>query len=664
MDASRRGASGRLWDHHGSGPATVKPGPHTANLNHSAINRGGEPTDGLQTGDRMPERFQGGTSVAARQTPGGLVAQSLPGLLVAAALLAVLLLNVHVSALQGVLNDPDSYMQIAYFRSLLANGGDHGGLFMRDNAPWGMALHWSRAYDLIVFALAAPLAALYGWQDAITRIGPVLGPIWAGVLIVSGVWAVRPVCTPWERAAVGFALAWTPILLVWGVFGNADHHLPVLIAWVILMGFALRIVLGGADIRDGVGAGLAGAAALWLNVDCIVPVCIGFAAIGLAWIRDGAPHRRASLAAAASFALALTAMLAFDPPAEGWREGFLDRLSLLYVVFSLLLAGLWLALAAAPQQPAAWRARLGVGVGGAALCGLVLALVFPQVLAPERSVFGALEGPTLWQAIAEMMPAFRSFDNGVLFMGGPIIGFAAALGFAWRARGTAALPGWLLFILVLGITGALGLYRTRFAIYPEALAALPIGMMLARIGPAVARRVPAASSNIWGGALGMLVVMSPVLGAATLRMPESGAAAAAPDCAVPAIAAPLNDPAFMGGRNQIIMSHPNYAPALLYWTGHRTVAGPYHRNVQGIADVGRFMASHDDRAARAIAVRRGLSYVLVCKGRAPDWPPRDGGRTLLERLEAGRVPAWLEPRPWPAGIVTDLRLYRIRPDSS
>lgn len=612
----------------------------------------------------MAEKFQGGTAMAPRETPGGLIAQSLPGLLVAAMLLVLLLFSVHGSALRGVLNDPDSYMQIVYIRSLLAGGIDHGGLFLRDNAPWGMVLHWSRAYDLAVFALAAPLAAFTGWQQAITAIGPVLGPIWTGLLIVSGVWAVRPVCAPRERAAAGIALALTPILPVWGVFGNADHHVAILIAWVIQMGFALRIVLGGATVRDGIGAGLAGAAGLWLNIDCIIPVCIGFTAIGLAWIKDGVPHRRSSLAAAVSFALALAAMLAFDPPAAGWREAVLDRLSLLYVVFALLLAGLWFALAAAPQNKAAWRARLGVGVGGAVLSAAALALIFPQVLAPERTVFGPFAGPTLWDSIAEMMPAFHSLDNGLLFMGGPIIGFAAALVFAWRARGSAAFPGWALFVLVLGMTGALGLYRTRFGIFPEALAALPIGIMLARIGPAVTRHVPAVSSNFWGGALGVLVAMSPVLGAAALRQPAGGAAAHQPDCAVPAVAAALNDPEFMGGRNLIIISHPNYAPALLYWTGHRTVAGPYHRNFQGVSDVGRFMSSEDDRAAREIAARRGLSYVLVCKGRLPGWPPQDGGRTLLERLQSGHVPAWLEPRPWPKGITSDLRLFRIRPDRS
>jgi len=607
----------------------------------------------------MPDRSGRVTIIEPLQMPIGLAAQAMPGLVVAAGLLITLLFTVHTGAFKGVLNDPDSYMQMVYVRSLLADGAANHGLFMRDNAPWGMVLHWSRAYDMLVFAVAAPLAALAGWRDAILGIGPVLGPLWACMLIVVGVWAVRPVCMPWERVAVGVALAWTPILLVWGVFGNADHHIPVLTAWLMLMGFALRVAGGGAGIGQGLGAGLSAAAALWLNADCILPVCIGFTVMGLAWIREGGTHRRANLAAVASFALALWAILAFDPPFDGWLAPDLDRLSIVYAVFSLLLAALWLAIGAVAPQPAAWRARIAVGTVGAAISGVVLALIFPQILSPEQSVFGASAGPTLWDSIAEMLPAFRTADNGILFMGGPIIGFAAALYFAWRARDTGALPAWLLFIAVLTITGVVGLYRTRFAIYPEALAALPIGMMLARIGPSVVRRVPAASSNIWGGMLGALVVMSPVLGAAMLRSPSDSIWTAIPNCNVATVANALNNTAFMGGRDKIIMSHPDYAPALLYWTSHRTVAGPYHRNLQGIGDVARFMTSQDDRAARDIAARRGISYVLVCSGSAPIWPPRKTGDTLLERLESGSVPDWLAAQPWPEGVATDLRLLRV-----
>lgn len=607
----------------------------------------------------MPDLSQGGTIAARPGRPPGPLTPFLPGLAIAAFLLFLPLFTLQGGAPWGVLKDPDSYMQIVHLRGLLADGLGGDGLFMRDNAPYGFVLHWSRAYSLIVFALAAPLAAAVGWADAISGIAPMLGPIWMGVLIVVGVWAARPVCTAPERTAVGIALAWTPIMLVLGMFGNADHHIPVLIAWMALLGFALRIAIDGATWRQGVGAGLAAAVALWINVDSILPVSLGLAVIGLAWISDGGTHRRASLATAASFALAMLVVLAFDPPLAGLRSGYLDRLSIVHVVFALLFAGLWLALALAPQGAAAWRERLSVGLAGAVISAALLAAIFPQILSPELSVFGSLEGAALWDSIDEMQPAFRTIDNGILFMGGPIIGLAAALVFAWAARGSRAFPGWLLFIAVLAIASAAGLYRTRFALNPEALAALPIGMMAARIGPFVVRRIPAASAKIWGFLLGGLIVMSPPLGAAMLRAGPGAAPAAAPACAIPAVAAALNDPTFMGGRDHIIMTHPNDAPALLYWTGHRTVAGPYHRNVRGLADVDRFMTSRDGSAAREVAARRGFSYVLICRGRALAWPPRGTGDTLIARLQAGRPPAWLAAQPWPKGVKTDLRLFRV-----
>lgn len=607
----------------------------------------------------MPELFQTATTLPQPASGGRTLAAALPGLIVAGALLVLLLLTVHQGALRGELNDPDSYMQIVHLRHALEHGIWSGGPLPRDNAPYGMVLHWSKAYDLLVLAVAAPLAALTGWSAAVAIIAPLLGPLWTAILIAVGVWAAAPVCTRGERAWVGIALAVSPIAFVWGVFGNADHHIPVLTAWTALMGFALRIAAGEAGARDGLGAGLSAAAALWLNVDSILPVCLGLAVMGVAWIRDGAPRRTANLTAAAVFAIALAGALAADPPLAGRAAAHLDRLSIVYVVFALLFAALWFAIGLAPQRPGAWRARLAVGAAGALACAVALALIFPQILAPERSVFVDIDGPNLWDAVAEMLPAFRTPANGVLFMGGPILGFAAAAAFAWSARGSRAFPGWLLFVGVLALAGAGGLYRTRFAIFPEALAALPLGIMVGRLGRAVVRRFPSASGWLWGALLGGPLLIAPVLGSALLRSGDKGAAQAAPACAIPAVADALNDASFMGGRDNIIMTHPNDAPALLYWTGHRTVAGPYHRNRQGIADVGAFMTSRDDGAARAIAARRGIGYVLICPGRATDWPPVGDGRALVERLAAGRVPAWLAARPWPAGVRSDLRLFRV-----
>jgi len=607
----------------------------------------------------MAELSIGGTRSAGPLLQRGLRAPWLPGLLAALGVLVMILFTAHAAVLRGALADPDSYMQIVRFRDLIANGWGNGGALMRDNAPYGLVLHWTRAYDLLVFALAAPLAAVVGWSAAITSIGPALAPLWIGILVVVSVWAAAPACRTDERAAIGIVIALSPITLMWGGFGNADHHLAVLVAWTVQLGFMLRVASGRPGWRHGAGAGIAAAVALWISTDCIAAVSLGLTVMGALWIRDGAPYLRANLAAAISLAAALTLVLAVDPPHGGWRTDVIDRLSIVFVTFSWLLAAMWLGLAFAPQRREAWRPRLAIAATGAVLSAAVLALAFPQLLDPQASMLVPIDGEMFWDAIDENQPAFRQLHYGVMYMGEPIVGFVAALAFAWLARGSRALPAWLAFLALLAATGAISLLHTRFAIYPELLAALPIGIMLARLRPFMARRLPRAKGEFWGTALGMTIVILPLIAAAALTPKAAGARAAQPRCGIPAVAGALNDPKFMGGRDRIILSHPNFTPTLLYWTGNRTLAGPYHRNVRGLTDVSRFLTSRDDRAAREIAARRGIDYVLICHGYYASWPRRAGGETLNERLDAGRVPAWLAAQPWPTKIATDLALFRV-----
>src|SRR5208282_4866896 len=100
--------------------------------------------------------------------------------------------------------------------------------------------------------------------------------------------------------------------------------------------------------------------ALWLTVECILVIALGATLIALAWIRLGLVLRRTGLGFAWSFALCLAALLAYDPPYAGWLYPELERLSIVYVAFAVLLGLLSAALALAPQAPGAWRARLAV----------------------------------------------------------------------------------------------------------------------------------------------------------------------------------------------------------------------------------------------------------------------------------------------------------------
>ncbi len=588
---------------------------------------------------------------------------AVPGLLLAALMATAILIFQNPQVLRGELIDTDSYLHVVRLRSFLADGGWHGSFFLRDNAPFGLVLHWTKAYDLIFLALATPVAALAGWDTALALVAPAIGPLAACALILVGVWAAAPVCRATEQRLVGIALALGPMLIYEGSIGDADHHVIVVGAWVLFMGFALRVAMGGS-LRHGLWAGLAGALALWISVECILGVLLGIALMGLAWVRAGGRLRRENLAFAATFALAMAALLAFDPPYGSWLQAEPGRISILYVTFAGLLALLWAALTLAPQGPRAWRARLAVASAGAVLSALCLVVIFPEVLAPEHAVYGSNDELRLWDEVNEMQPAFRHPNIGSLAMGGPAIGLAVALALAWRQRRTAAGSAWAIFALMLFLLSALALRHVRFALYPDALAAVPIAVLLSGVEPLVDSVAPDALRHFGRAFIGMVVLAGPTFVASAL-------AAAVPEtqqdnafCAVSPVASALNDPRFMGGADLIIMTPPVEAAQLLYWTGHRVVDAPFHTNVEGIYgithDLVQFMTSRDDVAALAVVARRGIAFVLFCPGDRTGADAVDpDGRKFYTRLLNDEVPGWLAPQPWPAGVTSDLRLFRV-----
>jgi len=90
------------------------------------------------------------------------------------------------------------------------------------------------------------------------------------------------------------------------------------------------------------------------------------------------------------------------------------------------------------------------------------------------------------------------------------------------------------------------------------------------------------------------------------------------------------------------------------------VATPYHQNQAGLLDALDFFGAPDDGRARAIAEARGLDLVLACSKDEESGLYREGGDTLLTRLEAGLPPDWLVPVALPPALAADYRLYEVR----
>jgi hypothetical protein len=102
-----------------------------------------------------------------------------------------------------------------------------------------------------------------------------------------------------------------------------------------------------------------------------------------------------------------------------------------------------------------------------------------------------------------------------------------------------------------------------------------------------------------------------------------------------------------------VMATLNMGPELLYFSGVSTVAGPYHRNRDGILDSLSFFEDvSSGKKAEEISSQRGIDYVLVCKAEFDS-----GSDNFGWQLAKGRPPAWLKEEDDKS--TAQLRLYRV-----
>jgi hypothetical protein len=110
-----------------------------------------------------------------------------------------------------------------------------------------------------------------------------------------------------------------------------------------------------------------------------------------------------------------------------------------------------------------------------------------------------------------------------------------------------------------------------------------------------------------------------------------------------------------------VLAFVDQGPAILAYTRHSTLAGPYHRNSAGILDTYAAFTGTPADAARIVAARK-VDYVMVCPS-APDFAyyNRQGGESAFAAaLADAHGIAWLAPVPAASG--KGLLVYRVLAD--
>ncbi len=563
-----------------------------------------------------------------------------------------------------VLVGPDGFLRLVRVAELADTWAWYEHMVARINAPYGMSLHWTRPFDLLLLASAGLLAPFMGFDQGLYWSGIWVSPALHLGTLIALFWAIAPIFDARRRFLALVAALGHVGIIAYAVPGRADHHMVILLVFVLSLGLTLRMLLRPHDARLALIGGAVLGFGLWLSVEFVLTLMLTLGALGLAWLRHGAGARRNQWHALGLAAVIVVALLAEQPPGAYLSEEF-DRISVVHLLVATLALGLWTALLAIERrrpecERMAVRSAL-LGSGALLAAGLLFA-VYPKFFGGPGVDIDPGLGPAFHDQINELKPLLptdsQSLAQFLTFLG-PALASTPFLAFLlWRERRAAAWEAWLFLGLMTALFLPLALAMVRFAPYVGILTAIPLAELLSRLMKPLNRLVSLASvrAALRFGLVCLFVLGFAVAGSA---MNLSGPKKPQPACAVSGLADQLNDPQGLGERPRIILAHKDRGAELLYYTRHAVITAPYHRNTQGILDADRIFRARDRALSRRMIRQRGASLVLLCADEnAPEAELFDA-ESFLGGLLRGRVPGWLRKLETKAGETGNFVLFEV-----
>ncbi len=561
---------------------------------------------------------------------------------------------------EGRLPGPDDFMRLIQVRGLIDGQGWFETIAPRMLPPASADIHWSRLVDAPLAGLIQLLTPLFGSSlaERMTAI------VWPSALLVATVFVITAIC---ERLAprinrllpVFFTVLCVSSLAQY-VPGRIDHHNVQILGFVCM----LWAVVSWHKPMANVAAGAVVALAISIGFDNLIFVVLLFAFVGLDWCLGdktaGARMRRFALALGAG---TLVLFVINIPPVHYFTQ-WCDAHSIVTATAQMVVAGGMIVLASASRLLSARspgrQIAMRTVVGGIMAAGCI-ALLYALYPACAGGPYAALSGEAVerWlsqvseaKALLQVLADYPEYWIKTVAYCAVIVAVGlAVLSRPIENRGLVAL---VFAAFVASVALSVVQYRTiRIGFF----AAVPICVLATQMATRwLIERYGSRDLRVAAGQIAAIAILSTATwsfaGGALLggEQTADNRRAGQATCFSESDFDRLD--ALETGH---VLSDLNSAPAILVFTGHTVVVGPYHRNHPAIVDVLDFFLA-DEATARAIADKHAIDYVALCG--SGDGGAEAGEPALADRIRAGDPPAWLERLSAPGDRLAVLRIIR------
>lgn len=556
--------------------------------------------------------------------------------------------------------DNDSTLRLVQVRDLIGGQSWFDLHQYRMGTGGGLLMHWSRLVDAPIAAILLVVSAITGSQ-ALGETAALI--IWPLALYATALYLLLRIgrLTAGEEAQFPLLVIGGTTLYYTGIFalGAIDHHNVQLVLMLAMLLFLLR-----AD-KDAVAGWLAGTAAvlmLAVGMETAPYVAVGGLFVAGWFLVGGAAARCAAAGFGAAFASTSAAVFLATVPASQWGAGHCDAYSVAQFAIGAV-AGVGLAIVATLPAANATIGRRGLALLllGAVVTALA-GIYFPQCLNDPYADLGPILQSYWLDVVGEAQPLTGILAKEPEAAAGHYATVLIALFvMAMRMRKTGLRREDALIVTMLAAALLVSIWQVRGSRFSLPLACVPLAYWIsgwrvqAQASPGAVNSFRLAGAWLVSfnatwilAALGLWFAFSPAA-------EDEAAGSAKQKCYASVDYAELSAlPA------ESVLTISNLGAPVLAYTGHRVLAGPYHRNLAGnLATLEAFMGSSDK--AQEIARKNGVGLVAFCAGNGETtFLANRAPNGLMSDLLAGDIPAWMELIPESKG--RPLELYRVLPE--
>jgi hypothetical protein len=572
---------------------------------------------------------------------------------------------------QITIRDFDGYWHLLRVDSLYNTGNIYDTALFRSNAPYGESIHWTRAFDLILFAGAYIGSYFVDFKIALFWWAIIVNPVLHVLSFLVLFWGLRDLVGDIRASFFGIMLPFQLYLTSIFISGIPDHHGSLILIFSIFTALFIKSILKD-NWKEYSICGIVGGIAIWLGIESIVVVLIVLSIFGLAWVLEGKSYQSKNFLF--SFFLLSTTFITIliDTRYDELMTIAYDRRSIVHVFLWLTTTSFWVVVALASKYTKVLDKKTGriiASIIGATACFLLTYDLFPLFFKNPLSEVDPTIKLVYLNQTSEFTGLFSAPNNlskiTIAYWAMTLPGVPISIYLAWSRFGKER-NAWIFITLINIAFITMSFFTFRMMTYATLCALIPISYAI-YIPFAFISQNFRQPYNVLARVLLIVTCCFCFLLPPIAFHSNKNKLLLYDRKFLSHICKYLNEDQFFDKKSLRILTSIYLGPLLLYKTPHEVIGTPSHHNVSGILDTYFVMNALREGDAHIIIRRRGIQAILIGRpeGGIGDFFIKDinktqnSGEIFHHQLWKGKIPAWLQLYAVPKSLESKIKVFKV-----